>query len=168
MAVAKPAQVAGHQHQIGRGQRHIGASRSHRDTHGAGTQCQGVVDPVADHQRPAAGAGLRQHRFQLLFRQRLRPYIGDAEKAADAGGDGSPVAGQQHLPIEAHVAQFSQRLTRLRPWLIRQQQPAEEAAVARHAGHRAVMRGRRRRRDGKLCEQLGAAQDRVRPVRASR
>ena len=74
-AGAEPAQVVGHQREIGRCERDIRALRAHRDADGARAQRERVVDAVADHHRPVAVLDLGHHAIHLLLGQHLGEHF---------------------------------------------------------------------------------------------
>ena len=139
---AEAAQVAGHQHEVGRGQRHVGALRAHGDADRAGLQRQAVVDAVADHHRPVAGADLPPA-------PRRSFSSGSASAATSSMPSAAPmraatacaVAGQQDLAVEPQAAQLGHRGGRLGARLVGEAAASRGTAPPRDdARDRAVMR----------------------------
>lgn len=96
----QPAEIVGHQRDVGGLQRDVAARRAHGDAEIGPGQRGRVIDPVANHRHPAASGGQPGDPVALVLGQQFGLNLIDAELGADPLGRCPVVAGQHHDPAD--------------------------------------------------------------------
>src|SRR6266567_3411171 len=112
--------------------RHFAARRSHSDADVPGSQRGRVIDAIAHHRNLVAFGFYTPHELDLVLRQALAFGFLAADFEGYTGSDRLAIPGNHRDAANAAHLQCGQGLTRLRPRLVLQPDPAETRAVARH------------------------------------